>query len=240
MKCMVCSTENREGANYCKGCGGRLRSDTPIPPSETPLPSILPPRTADTGPEEAPSTSAPTWTRDSEPLTVVQGPDRPGKHEQSPAGRPPLGAPSAHTAFLPARNERIQRKSSPSRAVFGFLLTHTWNPSGDWVVLREGRNIVGTAENLEGSFPQDPTMSRIHFSVVFRDGGVWVRDLDSTNATTVGGNVVAGDSVQVTHGTVIQAGQTQFELLLAPSRTEGSGADNHSTSPDESSPEHTR
>ena len=36
--CPVCSTENREGANFCKSCGGKLApaAPTPIPPPPAP------------------------------------------------------------------------------------------------------------------------------------------------------------------------------------------------------------
>jgi hypothetical protein len=36
--CPVCSTENREGANFCKGCGGKLAPAAPMPIPPPPAP----------------------------------------------------------------------------------------------------------------------------------------------------------------------------------------------------------
>jgi pSer/pThr/pTyr-binding forkhead associated (FHA) protein len=59
-------------------------------------------------------------------------------------------------------------------------------------------------------------MSSEHFVVMVRGGRIKVRDLTTTNATTVDGVEIWGDSADATHGTKIKAGDTEFVLVLIP------------------------
>src|SRR5207253_6114343 len=71
---------------------------------------------------------------------------------------------------------------------------------------------IGTADGTHLVL-SDPTVSRHHLSVTATESGFLVRDLGSTNGTTIGGvRVQAG---YLTAGAVVGAGETElsFELL---------------------------
>ncbi len=227
MKCMICGTANRDGARHCKGCGARLTRSPDDLASKTPVPTTLDPAVAQAIREDVPL----TWddgadrkrkrTRVADPAELLEA----GKVS---AGRPAFPDGSARppgrnrrTVYAPGGGLDDAGVPAPSGRIFGFLVTYTWNPSGDWIVLREGKNTVGAEPGLDGSFEADQGMSGRHFSVMYRRGAVRIRDLDTTNATMVNGEEVWGESVGAKHGAIIRAGNTTFELVLVPSLTGG-------------------
>ena len=71
---------------------------------------------------------------------------------------------------------------------------------------------VGRARQCELSFPMDKKLSRIHFSIECKEGHGIVRDLGSTNGTSVNGRIT--DEALVYDGDHIIAGMTNFTVRL--------------------------
>jgi hypothetical protein len=99
----------------------------------------------------------------------------------------------------------------------GFLVTFSWDPSGLYFPVREGKTTFGSDPSCDGVISKDRAISGKHFAVMIRKGVVKVRDLDSTNATQVDGQEVWGDSRPATHGSFVKAGDTRFMLVMIPS-----------------------
>jgi pSer/pThr/pTyr-binding forkhead associated (FHA) protein len=69
---------------------------------------------------------------------------------------------------------------------------------------------VGRARHCD-CVVSDPTVSRVHASLRHEDGHWWVRDLRSTNGTSVNGCLIA-DEVEVAPGDVVSFGAGTFRL----------------------------
>ena len=231
MKCMLCGTENRDEAIRCKGCGASLSASPKRPLGRAPAPTVL-----EGAPPSAPSAAAPPAmggprktriaTADEVSAASAMAQRAPGSHVPLSTGAaahgkgrktvylPPEDAPAGTAGTEPGAVDRAVRTAK----VVGFLVTFTWDPRGQWFVLKEGRTVVGSESGCDVHIPSDRALSGKHFAVQYRRGKVRVRDLDSTNATRVDDEEIWGDSVACGHGTIIQAGDTTFELVMIPSR----------------------
>jgi pSer/pThr/pTyr-binding forkhead associated (FHA) protein len=102
----------------------------------------------------------------------------------------------------------------------GFLSSFSARPDGVYFPVREGRNRFGSdPSQVDHALPWDRAMSGRHFALMVRNGRVRVLDENSTNATRVDGVEIWGDAEDANHGSIIQAGDTTFELTLIPSRS---------------------
>ncbi|HNX19537.1 MAG TPA: FHA domain-containing protein [Acidobacteriota bacterium] len=204
MKCMLCGTENRAEAQHCKGCGASLTNPHSRPIGASPAPTIH---------EAAPAGDA--------RRTRIATPEE--QSAADAAARQPAAAGGARrTVYVPPeageRAEAAARSAAPSALprIVGFLVSYTWDHSGQVFPLREGKNTFGSRPDCDGPVTQDRAMSGQHFAVMCRAGQVRVRDLDSTNATTVDGQEIWGDSSAADHASVIKAGDTVFQVVLIP------------------------
>ena len=137
------------------------------------------------------------------------------------ARQPAVAGGGRRTVYVPPeageRAEASARAAAPSLPrVVGFLVSYTWDHAGQVFPLREGKNTFGSRPDCDGPVTQDRAMSGQHFAVMCRAGQVRVRDLDSTNATTVDGQEIWGDSSAADHASVIKAGDTVFQVVLIP------------------------
>jgi len=212
MKCMLCGTENRTEAQRCKGCGALLDSKKDIPIGRPPRPTVL------EGAGSLPDGQAAVAS--SGRRTRVASTDEIAQAAAAAAGPPPA-APGAvrsrktvYVAPDAAKSEGQPEQTLPR--VIGFLVTYTWNPSGQYFPIREGKNLFGSQAGIDGSLPQDSAMSGQHFAVMVRRGKIRVRDLDSTNATVVDGEEIWGDSIGADHGSKIEAGKSVLTLVRVP------------------------
>jgi hypothetical protein len=82
---------------------------------------------------------------------------------------------------------------------------------------------VGRAPKVNTVAIGDPTLSAQHFRIVFKDGGYFIADLETTNGTTVNGQRVRVRRLQP--GDQIRAGEVDFEfrVQLTPARRESAG-----------------
>lgn len=84
---------------------------------------------------------------------------------------------------------------------------------GRTVLLQTGQKVkVGRTEWADFSVPHDDRISGVHFAIECERQRCVVRDLDSTNGTTVNGEIVTESELQ--DGDVIVAGRTRFDVTV--------------------------
>ncbi len=209
MRCMLCGTANREDANKCKQCGSDLTKESKPFSSgrSTPAPTILM--------TNSPESNLGAGGRKTEYLVPESDADS-------------VGVPVAPREAAANRNARKTQFIAPDEAasltsqasnkpkLVGFLVSYTWNIKGDAFKIYDGKNSFGSSSTVDSPVPSDRAMSSEHFVVMVRGGRIKVRDLTTTNATTVDGVEIWGDSADATHGTKIKSGDTEFVLVLIP------------------------
>jgi hypothetical protein len=209
MGCMLCGTENREGAQKCKQCGSDLaRESKPLVGSRnTPAPTILVP--------SSPENSKLGNNRKTEYIST-----EPEADNSSPAQEPreaPARNNSRKTHYVsPSDFATDAVNVSGKPRLVGFLVSYTWNASGDAFKIYDGKNSFGSSSAVDSPIPSDRTMSSEHFVVMARGDWIKIRDLTTTNATMVDGVEIWGDSADAVHGTKIKAGDTEFIVTLIP------------------------
>lgn len=209
MRCMLCGTANREDANKCKQCGSDLTKESKPFSSvrSTPAPTILV--------TNSPDNNKGVSGRKTEFLV----PDSDADNMSSPVTpRETAGNNSARkTQYIPPdAAAALAPQATTKPKLVGFLVSYTWNVSGDAFKIYEGKNSFGSSSAVDSPVPADRAMSSEHFVVMVRGGRIKVRDLTTTNATTVDGVEIWGDSTDAIHGSKIKAGDTEFILALIP------------------------
>lgn len=208
MRCMLCGTANREDANKCKQCGSDLTKEAKpfVGSRNTPAPTILAPSGASGG------TGSNRKTEYVSPESVAEPAITADKPRSASAG-----SSARKTQYLSPDDLSSESASSGSKPrLVGFLVSYTWNTSGDAFKIYDGKNSFGSGTAVDSRVSSDRAMSSEHFVVMVRGEKIKIRDLTSTNATTVDGVEIWGDSADAAHGTKIKAGDTEFVLALIP------------------------
>jgi hypothetical protein len=79
--------------------------------------------------------------------------------------------------------------------------------------LRDNRIAIGRSIEADVAI-DEPEISRLH-AVIFRQGGrLWVADLASANGTSVNGNRVTGEPIEIGSGDMLSFGPTTFSLRV--------------------------
>ncbi len=126
--------------------------------------------------------------------------------DRAPLGSPPLVEGATVTVGVPAGSDRLR----------GVLqLRVAGGPdAGRTHYLEPGRVVIGRAAGA-GVRVEDPDVSRAHAELEVTWDGVTVRDLGSTNGTTVGGHAVGGQPHPLPPGVPLRTGATT-SLLVSP------------------------
>lgn len=203
MRCMLCGTENREGAVRCKQCSHVLDSQSKehLGKSKTPEPTVL-------------------ENDASNPVDYQQAKRKTDVLPDSGGVPIPPGGKKRRTVFIPPKDLPFQSGHTAKARIAGFLVTFSWDSGGQSAAFRDGKTIVGSAQGCDLCISQDTAMSGQHFAIMVRAGHVKVRDLDSTNATEADGCEIWGDAADLRHGSIIKAGGTTFVVVLIPSAGE--------------------
>jgi len=209
MRCMLCGTSNIEDANKCKKCGSDLSKESRpfLTSRSTPAPTILvanaprPVKMSDCAKTEYIVPDIDSDIADSRESTDEAAADNSTMKTQYISTNDP-------TAVSP--------QFSNKRKLVGFLVSYSWNVSGDAFGIYEGKNSFGSSHAVDSPILSDRAMSAEHFIVMVRSGRIKIKDLTTTNATTVDGVEIWGDSADATHGSKIKAGETEFILTLIP------------------------
>ncbi len=138
----------------------------------------------------------------------------------SPVGLPPL----LEGATLVLRHgDEPPRSPDPAP----LRLTTTTGPdAGLSLDLTPGRHLVGRGDAATLR-PEDPALSREHFSLDVDRDGVLVRDRGTTNGTCLDGSTIPPGGTRVRAGSQLRAGHTTFVLearRVRPSRRRPTGA----------------
>jgi len=95
--------------------------------------------------------------------------------------------------------------------------------AGKRAVLRYGQKLeIGRTEWADLSIPDDGQMSGVHFALSLETGRCMLRDLGSSNGTTVQGEPVEGE-VSLANGAEIVAGNTTFKVAIEGAEVETVG-----------------
>jgi len=168
-----------------------------FPPVDTIGPDVVPDfKSESTFPTEPPT--KPEIPTDG----LVQGPiSEPGTISAPPSGT--VGIPGAQTADQPT--QILHTKQPPKTLAYLFMKkgTHEGRPFS----LSEGETTIGRGG--DNDIPvDDPTASRYHAKVQFRDEKFFIQDLAATNPTQVNGEDIVRQ--QLSDGDRIQIGETIF------------------------------
>jgi len=220
MKCAICGFQNRDDAQFCSGCGSKFKQDGDIHPGvvgssrktqqETPEDIARAQAAAGVMPPAAGARK-----------TALESPDA-ILQAQKAAGIVAGGGSPRRTALEDADSIAVAARKAGSPIagtkpkVRGFLVSYTFDPSGEFFPVREGRNIVGSAPESDIVIARDPGISRNHFEIMIRNQTVLVADNGSMNMTRVDGQEIWRNSVSAKNGSIIQAGKSTFIFVLIP------------------------
>ncbi len=209
MRCMLCGTANLEDAHQCNQCGSDLSKEARpfLSGRSTPAPTILV--------ANAPQPVKSDVGTKTEYMVSGSDADIAGSRESADEA---TGYKSAmKTQYIsPDDPAAVASQVSHKRKLVGFLVSYTWNDSGDAFGLYEGKNSFGSSHAVDSPIPSDRAMSAEHFVVMVRGGRIKIKDSTTTNATMVDGVEIWGDSADANHGSRIKAGETEFILTLIP------------------------
>jgi pSer/pThr/pTyr-binding forkhead associated (FHA) protein len=108
---------------------------------------------------------------------------------------------------------------SSNRTVAGFLISFSADPTGEFWVLYEGRNRIGS-ERSNDVFVNDSKVSADHAIINIRhsvnDGRllVAISDQNSSNGTIVNGRDIEFTPCELSNGDIIKIGYHEFGLLI--------------------------
>ena len=100
--------------------------------------------------------------------------------------------------------------------VVGWMISFSFNPTGQEYVLREGRNRISKGKDTDISLFYDETVSDPHAVIQYRGGKIAIMDDGSTNGTFVNGEDIGfrGTAHPLVHGDVVKIGQSVFKVFV--------------------------
>lgn len=123
-----------------------------------------------------------------------------------------MSEPKEHTAVVRSRETTVIYRPDGSALIETVQLEVSvveGQDAGSRQILPEAGLVIGTSPSC-GFVLQDPSVSRQHLELTPDGDGVRVRDLGSTNGTTIAGNRITQAVVAL--GTPLVLGQTQLEV----------------------------
>ena len=217
IKCTECGYENRDGLDYCDGCGAKLNAAAAgAPAAGGGAAAATPPSPAAEG---APAESA------QEQATAPPAAELPGA---APAAEAPKADAPTGELNKPAAAPAAPAPSAPSAAA-AFKAKFTvirGGRKGQEFPLEDGNNLIGRWDPETGSFPEvdldadDPEakISRKHALLRIENGKITVEDIGSLNGTYVnrGQRLQPGSPVDLKSGDEIIIGKTFLKLVVDP------------------------
>jgi len=109
----------------------------------------------------------------------------------------------------------VSESMRASRKLVGWLVSYTIDKMGRDFRLYEGKNKIGAASDCEITIPNDPSVSSVHSTILFRNDKFKIKDEFSTNGTYL--NEVDIDDVvkDINDGDTIKIGKTIFKFKVA-------------------------
>jgi pSer/pThr/pTyr-binding forkhead associated (FHA) protein len=139
----------------------------------------------------------------------------------------PAGDAKRGSTKIYQEGEAWGQSQSSSRRIVGFLVTYTWRHSGDYYVLREGRNFIGRDkassygdQDCDVRLPYDREMSSEHALILYQMGQFTLYDQKSANGTFVNerdrNHLVPPSGVELEDKNLVLAGSTAFIFVEIP------------------------
>ncbi len=104
-------------------------------------------------------------------------------------------------------------KTTETYKLIGWLVTFSWNPTGDDYKIREGKTHIGSDVNSDIKLT-DPIASSKHATLLYRNNVLKIKDNFSTNGTFVNNDDIDEEAHVLSDGDVIKLGSTEFLLRL--------------------------
>jgi pSer/pThr/pTyr-binding forkhead associated (FHA) protein len=104
----------------------------------------------------------------------------------------------------------------PVRKAVALLVTYTWRPEGQVMLLREGRNYIGSDPECEIFLPDDPQISGKHATIVYRGTDFWIDDEKSMNGTFVDGDCVEEKRRLPNYARITTGGTVWTFIMIEP------------------------
>ena len=100
------------------------------------------------------------------------------------------------------------------RKIVGFLVTYDINQQGKAYILFEGKNIIGSNIDSDIMIPNDPGVSGIHLTILFRNNIFMFRDEFSNNGTFIDGQMV--NEGVLDKQCIIRVGNVNLYFIMVP------------------------
>jgi RNA polymerase subunit RPABC4/transcription elongation factor Spt4 len=171
--CSRCKAENSDQARICRQCKAPLEPGTP----GRLCPAGL-------------HVMDPGWQVC--PYCASQKSHRGETTHQSGRGEPTAGDNKVATppGSYPGDEKKVETIFGDVRRIVGVLITYTWRPEGELFLVREGRNLLGSAPECDIRVTTDPRLSARHAYILHRPGSFLIYDEKSMSGTFVNGESV--------------------------------------------------
>lgn len=103
----------------------------------------------------------------------------------------------------------VQRQAPQNRKLVGWLVSFTLHPNGVDFRLYEGKNTIGSNPNSDIVL-NDPGVSGLHMTILYRAGKYRFKDEFSTNGTFVNGEMV--EEGELHDGDILKLGETELRF----------------------------
>lgn len=196
----------------CGAAGGKLKLCGLRPETDQLLDLMGLKRLFEIHPDDHQALQSP-WPTPTEPqpslaaTLVLLGQPAAGRERPAPAADPTRGRPSAASQTgLQVRLEVLVGRARRR-----------------WIEINRAHFEIGRDPSCQLR-PDSPAISRRHTVIEQRAGRVFVRDLDTTNGTTVNGETLRGTERQVHHGDQLQIGPLLFGFVIQAQPDPGAAA----------------
>ena len=146
--------------------------------------------------------------------TIVEGDlNNPVKIDLPSFGSEIVTEKSDKTQIFRSGNEAVN--TGEKRKFIGWLYTFTNDPAGEFYVIYEGKNNIGT-DSKNDIVLTDKKVSGEHCRIIFRakSNYLFIKDSGSTNGTWVNDEDILDEQTKLKDGDTITLGETKFTLVL--------------------------
>ena len=157
------------------------------------------PTLTDAGPQTPPLTGQ-------DKFKTLKVPPQPAATTTKAPNQAPLSRQKTMVMDPKAKNQLNQ----PGQ-IAGILVTYTFISSGAAFLIREGRNIIGSAATATAR-TKDNKASEKHAIILAKSGRFLIDDCLSTNGTFVNGKEIT-EKIMLQNGDVIQTGETLWRFM---------------------------
>lgn len=210
MKCPSCSTENKDGAKFCKQCGAALGEGFKTCPNGHNYESSLSECPYCPKPEQSDS-DATVMENGGDKTVIDNSPPELKKEKQTSSA--PAKDPDRTVIFSTQQDGEVQPEEQQSvRKLVGWLVTFDLAPEGKDFRLTEGRFKIGKNQRNDIVLTSEG-ISDEHAVILYRGGKFLIQDQLSTNGTFLNGELLE-DKAVLKENDVIRLGNINLTLKI--------------------------